>query len=700
MKYIFTLIFFLSFLGPASAQQTMPPKPYGALPSPQQVAWQQLEYYMFIHFGPNTFTDQEWGHGDEDPQVFNPTHLDARQWARIAKAAGMKAIIITAKHHDGFCLWPSEYSTHTVRESPWKNGQGDVLKQLSEACREYGLQFGVYLSPWDMNHPSYGTPEYNQIFANTLNEVLTNYGEVFEQWFDGANGEGPNGKRQEYDWPMFHDVVYKNQPNAIIFSDIGPGCRWVGNENGFAGETNWSTLNVKGFEPGVNAPDQKVLNHGNEDGELWVPAESDVSIRPGWFYSPSTNDKVKSLNHLLKIYYASVGRNSNLLLNVPVDRRGLIHPNDSARLMELRLVLDESFKDNLALGKNIQASNVRGDNKKFGSGNMGDGDYETYWATDDEVQQASFTIELEQPTEINRVVLQEYIPLGQRIKSFTVEVWDGRAFKEIDKQTTIGYKRILVFPTLKTSKVRVNILQSKASPVLSEFKLYKAPEMVSTPQITRDKKGTVEILNESLDAVVTYTTDGSEPGFDSNHYSTAFDLPDSGTIKAKAFTEGGEKSSETVTVHFDAAPIGWQVVSATSEDPGAGSGRAIDANADTYWHTDKENAQTFPHQLTVDLGRMMTIQGFYYTPIQHPSSSHSPNSGTIYQYHFLVSEDGENWEEVIAHGTFANIKNNPIQQRVNFDQPYKVKYIRLVSLASVNENEIATSVAEIGVITE
>ena len=377
MKDILVTVLFSFLFGTVSAQQIVPPKPYGALPSPQQVAWQQLEYYMFIHFGPNTFTDQEWGHGDEDPQVFNPTHLDARQWARIAKAAGMKAIIITAKHHDGFCLWPSDYSTHTVRESPWKNGQGDVLKELSEACKEYGLQFGVYLSPWDMNHPAYGTPEYNQIFGNTLNEVLSNYGDVFEQWFDGANGEGPNGKKQEYDWPMFHKVVYKNQPEAIIFSDIGPGCRWVGNENGFAGETNWSTLNVKGFEPGINAPDQKVLNQGNEDGELWVPAESDVSIRPGWFYSPSTDDKVKSLNHLLKIYYASVGRNSNLLLNVPVDRRGLIHPNDSARLMELREVLDESFEDNLALGKSIQASNVRGDNKKFDSSHMTDGDDET-----------------------------------------------------------------------------------------------------------------------------------------------------------------------------------------------------------------------------------------------------------------------------------------------------------------------------------
>src|SRR5690554_4436232 len=272
-----------------------------------------------------------------------------------------------------------------------------------------------------MNHPAYGTHEYNQIFANTLEEVLTNYGEIFEIWFDGANGEGPNGKRQEYDWEMFHDVVFKNQPKGVIFSDIGPGCRWVGSERGFAGETNWSTLNVEGFEPGLGAPPQEVLNRGNEDGEKWVPAESDVSIRPGWFYSPSTDDRVKSLNHLLQIYYGSVGRNSNLLLNVPIDRRGLIHPTDSARLMELKEVLDESFMKNLAQGKDIEASEVRENFSSFAGKNLTDGDYETYWTTDDDVRQASLVLDLGEEKEINRVVLQEYIPLGQRVKAFNID---------------------------------------------------------------------------------------------------------------------------------------------------------------------------------------------------------------------------------------------------------------------------------------
>ncbi|WP_449439762.1 alpha-L-fucosidase [Pedobacter steynii] len=450
------------------------PKPYGAVPNKNQYAWQQMEYYMFIHFGPNTFTDKEWGHGDEDPKVFNPKKLDARQWARTAKNAGMKAIIITAKHHDGFCLWPSKFSTHTVRESAWKDGKGDVLKELSAACKEYGLKFGVYLSPWDRNHPEYGTPKYNDVFANTLNEVLSNYGSVFEQWFDGANG---GEKKQVYDWPKFYSVVRKNQPQAVIFSDIGPDIRWMGNERGVAGETNWSTLNTDGFGVGAAAPEGKVLNTGNENGKYWIPAEVDVSIRPGWFYSASTDDQVKTLDQLESIYNTSVGRNSNLLLNVPVNRDGLIHPTDSTRLMEFKKYLDAAYKTDLAKGKKVTASSFRGKDKKFAAQNLTDGNAETYWTTDDQVKNAVITIDLGKETELNRIVLQEYIKLGQRVKSFSVEYLEGSEFKTIDTQTTIGRKRILVFPTVKTSKIRVNILDANACPVLSSVQLYKAPDL-------------------------------------------------------------------------------------------------------------------------------------------------------------------------------------------------------------------------------
>ena len=478
----------LAILLLAACNQPDAPKPYGALPTSSQLEWQKMEYYMFVHFGPNTFTNREWGDGTEDPQIFNPTDLDCKQWVETALNAGMKGIIITAKHHDGFCLWPSAYSTHTVRESPWKDGKGDLLRELSDACNEAGLAFGVYLSPWDRNHPAYGTPEYNQIFANTLSEVLSNYGDVFEQWFDGANGEGANGKRQPYDWDLFNSTVLQHQPQAIIFSDIGPGCRWIGNETGYTGETNWSRLNVTGFAPG-NSPDLDTLNMGNRHGEAWVPGEADVSIRPGWFYSEETDDKVKSVEELLEIYFASVGRNSNLLLNIPADKRGLIHPTDSTRLMELRQIIDEMFAHNLAKRGKAKASTVRGNASAYNASKLLDNNYDSYWATDDSIHTASIEIDLGKPTDINCILLQEYIPLGQRVARFNIEAWneDANLWEELVEATTIGYKRLLRFPTYNTGKIRLNILESLACPVLNNLEIYNIPAEY-IPQTEKLKK--------------------------------------------------------------------------------------------------------------------------------------------------------------------------------------------------------------------
>ena len=695
--YLSLMLVSLSICQPVFAQtaKVAPPKPYGALPSAAQLEWQQLEYYMFIHFGPNTFTDKEWGHGDEDPKVFNPTNLDARQWARTAKAAGMKAIIITAKHHDGFCLWPSKYSTHTVRESAWKDGKGDVLKELAAACKEYGLKLGMYLSPWDRNHPEYGTPGYNEIFAKTLEEVHTQYGEVFEQWFDGANGEGPNGKRQEYDFNLFNNTVFKHHPNAIIFSDIGPGCRWNGNENGYAGETNWSTLNVDGFGVGNAAPKQQVLNRGNRNGDKWIPAEADVSIRPGWFYSPSTDDKVKSLVELSKIYHASVGRNANLLLNVPVDRRGLIHQNDSLRLMEFKKLIDESYKTNLALKKGVSASQVRGGSKVFAASNLSDGDFNTYWTTNDETKTGSFVIDLGSPAEMNRIVLQEYIPLGQRVASFSVEVWDGKKFREIDRQTTIGYKRILSFPTLKTSKVRIKILEADACPVISELQIFKAPELLSSPVISRDKNGKVSILVDNSDPVITYTTDGSEPTYQSKRYAQSFEMAEAGIIKAKSFVDNGTRWSETVVSAFDIAPARWRIVGADEGVKGFEAANAIDGFPKTLWITSwTDSTAKYPHEIAVDMGEKLILKGFSYTPRQDGN-----HSGIIYRYNFSISNDGQNWQKVIDDGAFGNIKNNPVKQEVKFDKPYAAKFFKLDALAPAGERDHWAAVAEIGVIT-
>jgi alpha-L-fucosidase len=432
-----------------------------------------MEYYMFVHFGINTFTDREWGDGREDPHVFRPAALDCRQWVATAQAAGMRGIIVTAKHHDGFCLWPSRYSTHTVRESGWRDGHGDLLRELSDACRDAGLKFGVYISPWDRNHPAYGTPEYNTVFADMLAEVLTAYGDVFEQWLDGANGEGPNGKRQQYDWPLFHRTVYRCQPQAVIFSDVGPGCRWVGNEDGRAGETNWSRLDTAGLEPG-KIPVTDTLTTGNIFGRAWIPAETDVSIRPGWFYSPATDDKLKSLDELRAIYYASVGRNSNLLLNVPPDRNGRIHPADSLRLVELRAAIEADFRCNHAAGATLNASGIRGNDSRYAPANLLDADFDTCWATDDSVTAATLELTLRQPATFSRLLLQEYIPLGQRVAAFDVDYWDAasNAWAPLTAATTIGYKRILQFPPVTSGKLRIHIRRALACPVLSTVELY------------------------------------------------------------------------------------------------------------------------------------------------------------------------------------------------------------------------------------
>ena len=451
---------------------TEAPEPYGALPTPAQVEWQKMEFNMFVHFGPNTFTNVEWGDGTESVDVFAPTALDCRQWAAIAKEAGMKGIIITGKHHDGFCIWPNPESTHTVAQSKWRDGKGDILKELSEACREYGLKFGVYISPWDQNDPHYGTPEYNEVFRRTIEHAHTNYGEVFEQWFDGACGEGPNGKQQVYDWDLFNGEVYRHHPNAMIFTDVGPGCRWIGNESGIAGETCWSTLNVKGFGPGRQAPPKTSLNEGDMNGEAWVTGEADVSIRPGWFWRESENDDVKSIDHLLYIWYNSVGHNSLLLLNVPPDTRGLINESDQARLKEFRQALDDIFSTDYAEGAVIEASHVRG--RGFEAENLLDNDYDSYWTAADDVRQATITLAFDEPRTFNRVQLQEYIPLGQRVCAFNIEALgeDGQ-WTRIGESTTIGYKKIVLTDMVTTTGLRINITDALAVPVLNGLSLYK-----------------------------------------------------------------------------------------------------------------------------------------------------------------------------------------------------------------------------------
>jgi alpha-L-fucosidase len=483
MKYL--PLFLIVTLTLFSCRETPPPAPFGPLPSERQLMWHQLEYYAFVHFNMNTFTNREWGLGSEKPEQFNPTALDCRQWARICKAAGMKGIILTAKHHDGFCLWPSAFTEHSVKNSPWKGGKGDVVKELSEACREYGLKMGIYLSPWDRNHAEYGKPEYITYYRNQMKELMSGYGEVFEVWFDGANGGtgwygGANEERRidrttYYDWENTFPIVRELQPGAVMFSDGGPDIRWVGNEQGWARPTNWSLLKKKDFAPGV-VDEIEHLRAGQEDGTDWIPAEVDVSIRPGWYYHPAEDTLVKTLPKLLDIYYHSVGRNANMLLNIPVDTRGLIHEADSARLMELAATLKATFETDLAAGKAVSASDFRGESRKFKAGNVNDSDGETYWATNDHVLQASLTINFGKTLTFNRFLVQEYIRLGQRVKKFRLEALVDNSWQTIAEETTIGYKRILRFPDVTASKIRLSIDDAKACPVISNIQVLMTKE--------------------------------------------------------------------------------------------------------------------------------------------------------------------------------------------------------------------------------
>lgn len=452
----------------------IPPNP--VVPSEKQIEYQKMELIGFIHFTVNTFTDREWGTGKEDPAIFNPSELSTDQWVQVAKEAGMKQLIITAKHHDGFCLWPSKYTEHSVKNSPYKNGKGDIIGELAESCRKAGLKMGIYLSPWDMHEPKYGTDEYNGYYMNQLEELLTNYGTISELWMDGAKGK--NAKDMEYDFDGYRSLIYRLQPNALIFSDAGPDIRWIGNERGIAGETNWSMINNDNIE--IGKADQKLLNTGDPNGSNWLVGECDVSIRPGWFYHASQDDKVKTPQELVDLFYKSVGRNGTLLLNLPPDRRGLIHENDVASLKEFRAILDETFKTNLAKGAAVQASDVRLDHQKFSAQNIVDGNPDSYWAANDGVIQSTLTVTLPEDRLFDRIMLQEPIRFGQRIARFQVEVDINGKWQKVTEATTIGYKRLLKITPVKTDKIRVTIMEANNTPAISNFGLYKASSKEET----------------------------------------------------------------------------------------------------------------------------------------------------------------------------------------------------------------------------
>jgi alpha-L-fucosidase len=466
--------------------RTSPPAPFGALPSPRQLEHAKLETYAFVHFTVNTFTDREWGLGNEDESVFSPTNFDPDQIVLSLKAAGMKGVILTCKHHDGFCLWPTATTTHSVARSSWMGGKGDVVKSISEACRRHGMKFGVYVSPWDRNSAKYGKPEYIAMYRAQLTELLTHYGPIFEVWLDGANGGtgyygGANenrsiDRRTFYDWPTTWALIRKLQPKVNVFSDIGPDLRWVGNEEGFAADTSWETYDAVGRDHDEAAPgysDYQNAPTGTPLGTHWLPAECDVSIRPGWFWHASENENVKTPAQLFDLYAKSVGRGASLILNVPPDREGRIDEPDVKSLKAFGDVMRMTFQHNLADHAKATASSVRGEDAAYGPQNLVSTNPDRYWATGDGVTDGSVELDLGSAKTFDLIRLREPIQLGQRIQEFGVDAWKDGAWTEVAHGTSVGTCRIVRLDSpVTTSKVRLRITKSAAPVLAYGFGLY------------------------------------------------------------------------------------------------------------------------------------------------------------------------------------------------------------------------------------
>jgi alpha-L-fucosidase len=679
---LFLLLFFLPVLAFA---QTVPPAPVYPIPEARQIAWQDLQYYGFVHFNMNTFSDREWGFGDEKPSQFDPSALDARQWARVAKEAGMKGLIITAKHHDGFVLWPSAYTEHSVKNSPWRDGKGDLIREFVDACREYGLKVGIYYSPWDRNHPDYGKPEYITYMRNQLTELMTNYGELFEVWFDGANGGtgwygGANEERvvdklTYYDWPSMHALVRELQPGAMLFSDAGPDVRWVGNEHGFAYPTTWSNLMRDSVYAGMPEYSDKWAT-GQENGTHWVPAEADVSIRPGWYYHAYEDHKVKTLPELLEIYYQSIGQNSSLLINFPVDTRGLIPDSDVQAIMELAAKIKLDFSTNLAAGATLKASSTRGE--AFSAAHLLDQNYNSYWAPAEGQQAATVVVDFGKKIEFNRLLIQEYVNLGQRVSAFSIEKEVNGVWLPLAEGTTLGYKRILRVADTEAQRIRIHFKDGKGMPLISELGVYFAPPLLLPPKISRSKEGKISLTGVEKGLEIYFSLDGNQPKVGGSRYTEPLEVLHPVTVQALAYDPKTGQSSASARKELDLVKAGWKVI---SPDPKAQL--AIDEQANTYW-------TSAAGILELDLGTEVLLKGITYLPMQarYPS-------GFIADYVLEGSLEGSSWQE-LARGEFANIQNSPVEQLIRF-VPLQLRYVRLRAVRTVDGN--AATFGELGTIT-
>ena len=647
------------------------------IPSQQQIEWQKLEIYAFIHFGLNTYNDLEWGYGNTSASTFNPTNLDCEQWVATLKQCGMKGVILTAKHHDGFCLWQTKTTDYNIANSPYKNGKGDMVKELSDACRKHGLKFGLYLSPWDRNNAEYGRDDYVETYHKQIDELTSNYGELFEFWFDGANGGngyygGANESRsidarKYYDYERARDTILKRHPNAMIFGGTCQTIRWVGNEQGWAGDTDWCMINPE------SSDNTKHLNHGSENGTHWIPAEVDVSIRPGWFYHKREDHQVKSLAHLTDIYYRSVGHNANLLLNFPINLDGKIPALDSLRAMEWHEVITNDFKDNLLKDAKIKVDNERGN--KFKAENVTDDNWDTYWATEDDYNFGTISFTFDKPMKMNRVVLQEYIPLGQRVKDFYMEgELNGKWFRinAFDTLSTIGYKRIVRFNTVELDKLIIYFEESRGPLCINNIEAYCAPILLTEPSISRNYENIVTIESSDNDAEVYYTIDGTKPDENSLRYEKPFTYNNKGVVKAIAYDPISKKTSDVAMKELDLPKEYYK----TSSDS-----RIFDGNTNSVVYL-KIN-----EPIIITFNEEQNILGFRYTPNQARDAS-----GHIVDYELYV--DGK----LIMKSSFGNIKNNPIEQVVKFES-IKGKEVKFIPKSNT-DNAKNCGVAEFSVITD
>lgn len=647
MKHILPAALFLSLSACASDKPlatTPAPVPFGATPTPAQVKHAERAFYAFCHFTVDTFTDREWGTGGESETVFNPTDFSADQIVKSIKASGAKGVILTCKHHDGFCLWPTSTTEHNVSNSPFRGGKGDVVREFSDACRANDFEFGVYVSPWDRNHPTYGTPDYIPVYRKQIEELTTKYGNLFEIWFDGANGGsgyyqgkvGPVESRdvnhgrgvdrsKYYGWPETWAMVKKNQPGIIVFSDVGPDYRWVGNEGGWSPDPCRATMDYEaGAAPGhLNS---RFLGSGVLGGKVWVPAEVDVSIRGGWFFHASQGPR--SPENLMQMYMNSVGHGATFNLNCPPDRRGRLHENDVESLRQLGEHLRLTFAENLADKAQVSASNVRGNDPFYGPQKLLDKDIWSAWVSDSAVTAPEATLELAGEKTFNLIKLREDIRLGLRVEGVSVDAFVGGQWKELAKAESIGACHLWRVPKTTAGKVRIRVTKAQVCPALSDFGLFLEPE------------------------------------FD------AWNPPIGGNPKA-------------------AAKAKWKVVGKSFEAAGGEAKNAIDGNGGTLWHTyGKDGESGLPQDFTVDMGAQKTLKGFTYTPRT------GTLNGVVDQYRFEISTDGKTWMTA-AEGEFGNLRANPIEQTVPF-APAKARYFKFTAKHVLEKNHAA--VAEIGVV--